>query len=339
MILLGESWLVVVLFGLLAIKMTKHHQFVSIYPGTNGMNDGPITRLLQNDDQSSTFKIDFSLIFEELRQSKWFPLLMSFLTGFCVINLILGYWILFSLQLAGDGLGNGGLMFTTKGISIHPDAVFNKKLYTELISSHAAGKVILSGQRQLTLDGRDDSLSSVSSLRLNNKDTNRIELRGNQLLVHKATSQSDQPHFSIQSGEITTSSGEINHPSRSLKWENFRMTKNLETNGLTGDFTRDLRIESRTKSIRIAAPGSISIGSKAGDVIASSFKNITLSTQKLIFDSGRVQFSYLPSAKSFLYQEIDSQTTYQICVCESGLMFLAPGKGFCMATHNICSNG
>ncbi|XP_048186413.1 zeta-sarcoglycan isoform X2 [Perognathus longimembris pacificus] len=117
----------------------------------------------------------------------------------------------------------------------------------------------------------------------------------------------------------------------------------VETPHIRAEPSRDLRLESPTRSLIMEAPRGVRVSAAAGDFKAACRKDLHLqSTEGEIFlDADSIRLGNLPISaptSSPPSPAAPRQTVYELCACPSGKLYLSPaGAGStCQASSHIC---
>ncbi|XP_015791110.1 zeta-sarcoglycan-like [Tetranychus urticae] len=306
------------------------------YFWTNGINRNSL-KLGSQPQANRDGHLSFFYGSNDVFQSRFFTVLVITLVFIISLNLCLSFWIIKSLQVGNGGLGDGSLSATRKRITVKGLAKFNGRLTAEQINPVKDQSITIVGlDESIQLTNENDyNDESVSFLMTNSN----ISYQGPNFVVNSLINGSKQILFSINSDQLITNSlDEI----KSTDY-GFNIDEKVDTPSIKSDFYHDLRLEARTKGLNIhASSGDLNMKARTGPFDVNSFKEIILSSEdQLKIHSSNIKLASLPKEKHRHGHEdlsIHKQTiAYQVCICENGRLFLAPGNKACYLSSMTCS--
>jgi len=121
--------------------------------------------------------------------------------------------------------------------------------------------------------------------------------------------------------------------------------ESLATKAVRSPAGHSLSLESTTSSMSLLAPAGVDIVSQSGHVHIQSYRDMVFRARghnsKFRIDAGTILLPSLPSLpyrhRSIAGQtQSSNQTVYQLCICRSGRLFLAPALSHCVADSHVC---
>ncbi|KAM7303895.1 delta-sarcoglycan [Ixodes scapularis] len=116
-----------------------------------------------------------------------------------------------------------------------------------------------------------------------------------------------------------------------------RFDGSVQTPLVRAETFQQLMLESPTRRLVVQGPQGVLVESRAGDIGISCHRNLTLKSKEgeVQLDSDRIVFpnlrTALPASSGSPYQNV-----YQVCVCQSGTLFLSRAEGQCQADEYVC---
>uniref|UniRef100_A0A8C2X035 Sarcoglycan zeta n=1 Tax=Cyclopterus lumpus TaxID=8103 RepID=A0A8C2X035_CYCLU len=116
----------------------------------------------------------------------------------------------------------------------------------------------------------------------------------------------------------------------------------VETPLIQAKASEDLKLESPTRTLTMEAPRGVEVSAAKGPLKVSSRKDLQLESTEgeILLDAQTIQLGRLPLG---VYTESPNQASreqavYEVCVCPSGKIYLAPAEtsSTCQAMSNIC---
>lgn len=246
-----------------------------------------------------------------------------FLMVLTILNLALIIWILRVLNFSVHGMGK--LRITENGIRLEGEAEFLDSLYTNRIQSVQDKPLHVDSSRDILLRARHEKKNITSTLHIGN---NKLVAQCNEFEV---IDPEGQTRFRVWDKGVAMEVDEVYYTGSSKVIFN----GSVETANIRGPRAEPLKIEAPTTSINMYAEKEISIDAPRGDMTISSFKEIQMiSKDSIILDSPRL---FIKNLKVSTVTGQQSQPGYQLCMCRSGLLFIAGADKECQGTREICS--
>uniref|UniRef100_K1Q8H7 Delta-sarcoglycan n=1 Tax=Magallana gigas TaxID=29159 RepID=K1Q8H7_MAGGI len=232
-----------------------------------------------------------------------------FLMVLTILNLALIVWILRVLNFSVHGMGK--LRITENGIRLEGEAEFLDSLYT-------------------------NKIQSVQSMNINELLLVNYEKGGNNRLVAQCNEfevidHKGQTRFKVWDRGVAMEMDEVYYSGSSTVTFN----GSVETPNIRGPRAKPLKIEAPTTSIHMHAEKEIRIYAPAADMTISTLKEIQMrSKDSIILDSSKL---YIKNLKVSTVSGKQSRPGYQLCMCSTGLLFIADADKECQGTREICS--
>lgn len=258
-----------------------------------------------------------------------------FLMVLTILNLALIVWILRVLNFSVHGMGK--LRITENGIRLEGEAEFLDSLYTNKIQSVQGKPLHIDSSRDILLRARDENKNISSTLhRDENKNISSTLHIGNNRLVAQCNEfevidHKGQTRFKVWDRGVAMEMDEVYYTgSRTVTFNG-----SVETPNIRGPRAKPLKIEAPTTSIHMHAEKEIRIYAPAADMTISTLKEIQMrSKDSIILDSSKL---YIKNLKVSTVSGKQSRRGYQLCMCSTGLLFIADADKECQGTREICS--
>lgn len=242
-----------------------------------------------------------------------------------IVNLALTLWVLKVMEFSSEGMGQ--LRIVSGGLQLNGRAMVLDALIASSIRSRAGQPIVIESSRNLTLSTRNERGALDNRIFLGH---DRFECLANNFMV---TDDRGRVLFSANRREVVVGAEEL----RVSGEGGVVFDGSVQTPLVRADPGRDLRLESLTRSLDLRAPVSINIESRAGDIKATSLKDIKLQSVagEIRLDAASVMMPSIPTAlptsrsTSTLSGSARTHDVYQLCVCANGKLFLAPSHGVC----------
>ncbi|XP_072941675.1 zeta-sarcoglycan-like [Epargyreus clarus] len=250
-----------------------------------------------------------------------------------IINLALTLWVLKVLDFNSEGMGQ--LRIVPGGLQLLGQALMLDSLFASSIKSRRGQPISIESSRNFTVLTRDYHGLLQSRLFLGH---DRLEINVARLEVRDARGV-----LILGASEDAITMGAENLVVASPAGATFHTA--VQTPLVRAPPSKQLVLESPTRSLEMHAAQSIALESRAGDITASC-----LTTFRLRSVAGAIRLDapsiYMPKLKSALplppstphTHDPHHQNIYQLCACANGKLFLAPPHGACAAREEslIC---
>ncbi|CAG4964853.1 unnamed protein product [Parnassius apollo] len=229
----------------------------------------------------------------------------------------------------------GQLRIVPGGLQLLGQAIVLDSLFASSIKSRRGQPISVESSRNFTVSTRDSHGSVQSRLLLGH---DRLEVNVGRLEVRDARGSlllgatQDSVTVGADNLVVTSPAGASFHTA-------------VQSPVVRAPPSKQLVLESSTRSLEMHATQAISMQSRAGDISASC-----LTTFRLRSVAGAIRLDapniYMPKLKSALplppstphTHDPHHQNIYQLCACANGKLFLAPPHGVCAAREEslIC---
>ncbi|CAH2091899.1 unnamed protein product [Euphydryas editha] len=250
-----------------------------------------------------------------------------------IINLALTLWVLKVLDF--NSVGMGQLKIVPGGLQLLGQALVLDSLFASSIKSRRGQPISIESSRNFTVSTRD-ALGMIQSRLFLGHD--RLEVNVGRLEVRDSRGT-----LLLGAGHDAVTIGAENLVVASHAGATFNSA--VQAPLVKAPPSKQLMLESPTRSLEMHAAQSIALESRAGDITASC-----LSTFRLRSIAGSIRLDapsiYMPKLKSALPLPTSAphghdphhQNIYQLCACANGKLFLAPPHGICAAREEslIC---
>lgn len=252
-------------------------------------------------------------------------LLVTLLFAMVIMNVALTVWVLRVLDFSLDGMGR--LRIVESGVRLEGEAEFLHSLYAAQIRSRREQPLNIESSKNITLNARNKQGQISNRLFIGNSiveafaDEFRVRNSKGKLLFRAAD---DEVTVAADSLKVTGPGG-------------VRFDGSVQTPLVRAETFKQLKLESPTRRLVVEGPQGVLIESKAGDISVACHRNLTLQSNQgeIFLDSERLVFQNLktplPALSGSPYKNV-----YQLCVCQTGVLFLSDPDGHCRADDSVC---
>nr|CAI5847236.1 unnamed protein product [Callosobruchus analis] len=268
-------------------------------------------------------------------RKKCLYVLILLLLVMVIVNLALTLWVLKVMEFSSEGMGQ--LKIVTGGLRLDGKAFILDSLIASSIKSRSYQPIVIESTRNLTLKSRSKEGYLSSRLVLEN---DRLECLTNNF---KILDDRGSLLFSANRKEVLVGSETLH-----VTGEGGTILRgSIQTRLVRAEAGHDLRLESPTRSLEMKGAKGVHLESRGGGIGAVAFNDISFKSEvgALRLDTASILMPALPTAKltspgNLKYSNIppaelgSTQSTpdiYQLCVCESGKLFLA-------SPHLVCAS-
>ncbi|XP_031752021.1 gamma-sarcoglycan isoform X2 [Xenopus tropicalis] len=233
-----------------------------------------------------------------------------------VVNFALTIWILKVMWFSPSGMGH--LRVTSEGLRLEGESEFLYPLYAKEIHSRVDDSLLLHSSQNITVNARNSDGHITGRLTVG---PNAIETHGQQFQINSANGKM---LFSVDEQEVLVGTDKL----RVTGPQGALFEHSVETPLVRADSSKQLRLESPTRSLSIDAPKGVHIKAQAGNIEVLSQQDIKLQSSDgmLILDAETVRLPKLslpiPPSDS-RRNSGGSQELYEICVCPDGKLYLS----------------
>ncbi|KAM5179972.1 gamma-sarcoglycan isoform 1-T1 [Mantella aurantiaca] len=228
-----------------------------------------------------------------------------------VVNFALTIWILKVMWFSPTGMGQ--LKVTSEGLRLEGESEFLYPLYAKEIRSRADNSLLLHSSQNVTVNARNDEGKITGRLTVGPK---VIESHGQQFLIN---SDKGKMLFSVDDKEVLVGTDKL----RVTGAEGALFEHSVETPLVRADSSKQLRLESPTRSLMMDAPKGVYIKAQTGEIEALSRKDIKLHSNDgmVVLDAEKIFMPKLPQGSKT--NPGSSQDLYEVCVCPDGKLYLS----------------
>ncbi|XP_050511082.1 gamma-sarcoglycan isoform X2 [Diabrotica virgifera virgifera] len=239
-----------------------------------------------------------------------------------VVNLALTLWVLKVMEFSSEGMGQ--LKIVSGGLKLEGKTFVLDSLIASSIKSRSYQPIVIESTRNLTLRSRHKNGYLDSSMILGNE---KLECLTNNF---KITDDRGSLLFSADRREVLVGSETL----RVVGEGGTSFSGSVQTTLVRADAGHELRLESPTRSLEIKAAKGIHMESRGGKIRTISLNDLTLHSEvgSIKLETSSILMPLLPTAKVMSRAaSSDTYDIYQLCVCESGKLFLA-------SPHLVCAS-
>ncbi|CAM1292321.1 SGCD (predicted) [Pycnogonum litorale] len=260
-------------------------------------------------------------------------------TVMVILNTALLVWIIRVMDFSIDGMGN--LRISESGIRVEGDSEFMKSLHASHLRTLPGVPLTIESSSNITMAAYDNENTIVNSLYIGNSSfvaqVDRFTvLDEKQRIIFQA--KEDEIVFSANNLKIQ----EIDEHDGGIEFAG-----SLQTPLLRSGYYNSLRLESPNRKIYLDGPEGVAAQSRAGGIIMSCLNDLIITTTdgNINFHSKKVQIqklqivdqSDLPFSKSRKSSDDNVYIpTYQLCVCDDGILLLASPEDRCQYDGKAC---
>ncbi|XP_068123049.1 gamma-sarcoglycan isoform X2 [Hyperolius riggenbachi] len=228
-----------------------------------------------------------------------------------VVNFALTIWILKVMRFSPSGMGQ--LQVTSEGLHLEGESEFLYPLYAKEIRSRQDNALLLHSSQNVTVNARNDEGKITSRLTVGPK---VIETHGQQFQIN---SDKGKMLFSVDDKEVLVGTDKL----RVTGAEGALFEHSVETPLVRADSSKQLRLESPTRSLSMDAPKGVYIKAQTGEIEAISRKDIKLQSSDgmILLDAEKIMMPKLPQGSKT--SPGSSQELYEVCACPDGRLYLS----------------
>uniref|UniRef100_UPI00398E9F6B gamma-sarcoglycan isoform X1 n=2 Tax=Pristiophorus japonicus TaxID=55135 RepID=UPI00398E9F6B len=228
-----------------------------------------------------------------------------------VVNFALTIWILKVMWFSTDGMGH--LRVTENGIRLEGESEFLFPLYAKEIRSRMDSPLLVDSSQNVTVNARNSEGQVTGRLTVG---PSTVQANGKHFEVNSNTGKM---LFSADANEVVVGADRL----RVTGPEGALFEHSVETPVVRAEPFKQLRLESPTRSLSMDAPKGVQIKARAGNIEASSQRDIIFHTSEgmLVLDAETVKLPKLPHGTQG--GSGSSQGLYEVCVCPDGKLYLS----------------
>jgi len=245
--------------------------------------------------------------------------LLVFLGLLVMMNIGLTLWLITALRL--NVHGSGPISFEERGLQIRGATYSLGSIFAKEIRGRPLENLNLTSDKNIVMTASETSL----------------HLKHNAEVITKNFTVSNTEGVEIFS---VTSDG-IRAPQGNLVGHSLSLHSSVETPLVTGKASETLVLESLTRGLRMTGPKGVELESSAGGVNIKAYRNIKLNSKegKIELMGSDVRLTNIPIGNMSRITTVNprqQQRIYQVCVCESGKLFLALARDHCHIQESLC---
>ncbi|XP_048454023.1 gamma-sarcoglycan [Rhincodon typus] len=243
-----------------------------------------------------------------------------------VVNFALTIWILKVMWFSTDGMGH--LRVTENGLRLEGESEFLFPLYAKEIRSRMDSPLLVDSSQNVTVNARNSEGQVTGRLTVG---PSTVQAHGKHFEVNSNTGRM---LFSADENEVVVGADRL----RVTGPEGALFEHSVETPVVRAEPFKQLRLESPTRSLCMDAPKGVQIKARAGNVEASSQRDIVFHTSEgtVMLDAETVKLPKLPHGAQG--GSGNPQGLYEVCVCPDGKLYLSvAGVGStCQEYSRVC---
>jgi len=253
------------------------------------------------------------------RKKVYIYCILGFLGILILVNLALTFWLVTILRLGVHG--RGPISFGNGGVQIRGSVFTTQNIYTNQLYGSPGGPLSILASRDIQLK------SDKSALNLKQN----AEIEAEELQIHDSQGRNilSASRDGIKANKAKLSASSIT-------------SECLQTSLVESRAGDDLVVETLTNEINIQAGSNINLVSGGGAIKLQAFQHITLKSKqgKIDLQGEDVRLKNIPIVNSTQRGFYNSQPPkfeiFQVCVCGSGKLFLAPTESKCSISSQFC---
>ncbi|XP_028177341.1 delta-sarcoglycan-like [Ostrinia furnacalis] len=250
------------------------------------------------------------------------------------LNIALTLWIISTLRLNANGIGP--IKIIKNGIQLDGQAWVVDQLAVSTISSAPAQPVTVHSYRNFSVLVSEPTFGNNNTLR-------HVELA--KLLIKRDSVVCSGRKFEVRDAHgasvFSASRDEVRVAADTLAVAGaggVTVKNAIQAPSVRAPPGSDLQLESLTRRLSLKAPQSIHFDSRAGSMDMTSHGDIKFNSLvgSIKFDAPNIIISNLKEANvtNKAQKNIRTMKVYQLCVCLSGKLFLAPPDSVCASTDD-----
>lgn len=240
-----------------------------------------------------------------------------------IVNLALTVWIMKTVDFNLDGIGK--MSIRENGIRVDGETEFAKRVQASGISSRDDEPLVINSARNVTINARDHNDQVNTRLVIGDR---MAELYCQHFEVRNSEGS---PYFYVNEDEMYVGPKQLKV--KGLKGTAFSSA--ILTPLLKAESGEGLRCESPMGKLSVEAPSGVTIHSAGGNVDASASGDLKLKGKKVTIDASDIELVGVPEVTRASGSRANDEV-FQLCICQSGRLFLAPANGNCRTSRDIC---
>lgn len=252
-----------------------------------------------------------------------FILLLTIMT---VLNLALLVWILRVLNFDVDGMKS--MKFTSDGMTVDGEVEFLNSLYTENIKSLQSMPLKIDSSRGVHIRARNENSQITNTFTIANK---------------TVTSQSES--FTVKNSrgmtKLAVSDKGVDFVNADVTFSGstskVHVTGSIATPNVRGPIAEPLRVEALSTQLNVIGEKGVVVSAPAGRVLVKSADRLSFVTDKNIYMGAKNYYiKNLQVSSGQSGGGVYSGTVYELCICDTGKLFLSRPSDNCAASDTVC---
>ncbi|XP_052076905.1 zeta-sarcoglycan-like [Mytilus californianus] len=250
-----------------------------------------------------------------------FILLLIILT---VLNLALLVWMLRVLNFNWDGVEN--VKYTEDGMRIEGQVEFLDSLYTEKIQSLQSKPLKIDSSRGVHIRARNEDNNITNNFVIANKTVS------SQCELFEIKNSKGQTKLSVSNSGVHFGNMDVTFTGSSK----VNFTGSIATPNVRGPVSEPLRVEALSTQLRVVGDQGVYVTAPAGKILIKSANQLSLIASKNMYLQAKDYYIKKPRVSSPQSGSPYTGTVYELCICETGRLFLSQPNSDCKATDTIC---
>lgn len=250
-----------------------------------------------------------------------FILLLIILT---VLNLALLVWMLRVLNFNWDGVEN--VKYTEDGMRIEGQVEFLDSLYTEKIQSLQSKPLKIDSSRGVHIRARNEDNNITNNFVIANKTVS------SQCELFEIKNSKGQTKLSVSNSGVHFGNMDVTFTGSSK----VNFTGSIATPNVRGPVSEPLRVEALSTQLRVVGDQGVYVTAPAGKILIKSANQLSLIASKNMYLQAKDYYIKKPRVSSPQSGSPYIGTVYELCICETGRLFLSKPNSDCKATDTIC---
>lgn len=249
-----------------------------------------------------------------------FILLLMILT---VLNLALLVWMLRVLNFNVDGMEN--VRFTDNGIQVQGESEFLSSIYTERIKSLQKKSLKIDSSRGIHIQARKNNNITNSFVIANKTVSSTCE-------SFEIKNSKGQTKFSVTNKGVMFGNADVTFTGSSK----IEFKHSIATPNLRGPVSEPLRVQALSTQLRVIGEKGVDITAPAGRILIKSADQLNFIADQNLYLEAKDYYIKKPRVSSPDTGTSYTGTVYELCLCDSGRLFLSKPNSDCKTTDAIC---
>ncbi|XP_052791396.1 zeta-sarcoglycan-like [Mya arenaria] len=253
--------------------------------------------------------------------------IVLFILVVVIMNLALTVWILRVLNFNISGLNVGTVTLSSSGLTVGGRTEVVRTLHASKITS-ASGtnkRLNITSRGDIVLKSRTGDTGKSVKFHLG---SGRVKVLCDEFEVRDLDNQT---RFKVTDKAVTYGVDEVTYSGKAV------FNGSIETPNIRGPNKGSLRLESVSSSIQVSGRQGVQVEALVGNVEINTGNDLLLrADRKILMNATNILLPGLfPSTGN--KSDVTRDDVYQLCMCTSGQLFLAPPTGRCQTDMIDCS--